>query len=404
MRTYFVHHVDNSLKHLSLCTGYGGIDLGFKRVFPNVRTITYVEIEAFAVVNLVEKIEKGWLDPAPIWSNLKTFPWAEFRGKVDILSGGFPCQPFSTAGRKQGVDDERHLFPYITEGIRALGRPPIVFFENVEGIISTKIGDQSVLHHVLIELEKLGYRATAGIFSASEVGGSHQRKRVFILGTTLQKYPELSPCGRAIGHPAKRGVSQFEWEPPRTVGDSDKQGLEGQVPQGESRKESEASPPRSSASRNIQGQIESKVGGNLDGDSDRVDITELYTSCSNRTDELRLLGNGVVPATAEVAFRTLWQELGDSSCRDGKRAERRGDPTKKEHQYRIENQVREPCGKNWATPLSSDHKKRGPNSKQQGLPNEVLNWATPQTRDWKGSSDRSLKGLESDLPTQVEKK
>lgn len=61
------------------------------------------------------------------------------------------------------------------------------------------------------------------------------------------------------------------------------------------------------------------------------------------------------------------------------------------------------CGKNWATPLSSDHKKRGPSSKQQGLPNEVLNWATPQTRDWKGSSGRSLKGLESDLPTQIEK-
>ena len=180
----------SELTHISLCSGYGGIDLGFKRAGLPIRTITYVEIETFVCQNLVAKMEKGWIDVAPIWTNLKTFNWGLFHGKVDILSGGFPCQPFSQAGRRDGSEDPRHLWPYIVEGIKQLGRPPVVFFENVEGIISSKLKGNdwsdpegtSVLHHVLNELERLGYKATAGVFSASEVGAPHQRKRVFILG------------------------------------------------------------------------------------------------------------------------------------------------------------------------------------------------------------------------------
>lgn len=170
-----------TITHLSLCTGYEGIGLGLRRVLPNVREIAYVEIEAFAIANLANKIEKGWLDEAPIYTNLKTFPYEKFCGRVDILSGGFPCQGFSVAGNKKGVDDPRHLFPFIAEGIKQC-KPKGVFLENVEGIISSKTHEgQSVLQYVLGELEEMGYRAEAGIFSASEVGAPHQRKRVFIL-------------------------------------------------------------------------------------------------------------------------------------------------------------------------------------------------------------------------------
>jgi DNA (cytosine-5)-methyltransferase 1 len=189
------------LTHISLCSGYGGIDLGLKRAIRDVRTVAYSEIGDFACANLVSKIEAGWLDNAPIWTDLKTFPWAEFRGKVDIISGGFPCQPFSAAGRKAGDEDERHLWPHIVRGIRELERPPIVFFENVEGILSSNLkGDDwsdpqgtPVLLHVFRELERLGYRTTAGVFSASEVGAPHQRKRIFILGVRA----DLSDAGRS---------------------------------------------------------------------------------------------------------------------------------------------------------------------------------------------------------------
>ena len=176
--------MDNTktITHLSLCSGYEGIGLGLRSVLPNLREIAYVEIEAFAATNLVAKMEEGRLDPAPIFTDLKTFPYGKFRGCVDILSGGFPCQPFSAAGQRKGTEDPRHLFPYIRDGIREC-QPRIVFLENVEGIISSKTADgESVLQYVLRELEGLGYIATAGVFSASEVGAPHQRKRVFILG------------------------------------------------------------------------------------------------------------------------------------------------------------------------------------------------------------------------------
>ena len=128
-----------NLTHISLCAGYGGIDLGLTRAIGAVRTVCFVEIEAFVIENLVAKIEAGLLDTSPIFTDLKAFPWELYNGKVDILSGGFPCQPFSAAGRRKGSEDPRHLWPYITDGIKRLGRPPIVFFENVEGIISSKL-------------------------------------------------------------------------------------------------------------------------------------------------------------------------------------------------------------------------------------------------------------------------
>jgi DNA (cytosine-5)-methyltransferase 1 len=171
-----------TITHLSLCSGYEGIGLGLRRVLPNLREIAYVEIEAFAIANLVAKMEAQHLDPAPIYTDLKTFPYEQFRGKVSILSGGFPCQPFSAAGQRKATDDPRHLFPFIADGIQKC-QPRIVFLENVQGILSCKTGDgEPVLQYVLRELEQMGYRATAGIFSAEEVGAPHQRKRVFILG------------------------------------------------------------------------------------------------------------------------------------------------------------------------------------------------------------------------------
>jgi DNA (cytosine-5)-methyltransferase 1 len=222
-----VNHVDNSkaLTHLSLCTGYGGLDLGLARAFGDVRPVAYVEIEAFAVANLVAKMEAGELAPAPVWTNLKTLDWGLFRGKVDVISGGFPCQPFSSAGSRRGDDDPRHLWPYIARGIRTI-KPAFVFLENVGGIISSRLkGDgwsdragTPLVLHVLRELERMGYRAEAGLFSALEVGAPHQRKRVFFLATRrdIKSPPPLRP--EFIQRwPAGRGRAQFDWEPPRAT-------------------------------------------------------------------------------------------------------------------------------------------------------------------------------------------
>tara|TARA_B110001450_G_scaffold193633_1_gene181906 strand:+ start:620 stop:1969 length:1350 start_codon:yes stop_codon:yes gene_type:complete len=170
------------ITHLSLCSGYEGIGIGLRAIFPTLRDIAYVEREGFPIANLVAKMETGEMDQAPIFTDVKTFPYRKFRGCVDILSGGFPCQPFSAAGKRQATEDPRHLFPYIADGIKEC-QPRIVFLENVQGILSCKTADgEPVLQYVLRKLEGLGYKATAGIFSAEEVGAPHQRKRVYILG------------------------------------------------------------------------------------------------------------------------------------------------------------------------------------------------------------------------------
>jgi len=162
---------------IAFCAGYGGIERGLDLAGVEHRVIAYVEIEAFAIANLVNKMETGQLRPAPIYTDLKTFPAKLFRGRVDIITGGYPCQPFSAAGNRLGADDPRHLWPHIRRHIKSI-RPVRCFFENVEGHISLGLSS------VISDLEEDGYRTTWGIFSAREVGAPHQRKRVYILANS----------------------------------------------------------------------------------------------------------------------------------------------------------------------------------------------------------------------------
>jgi len=243
--------------HIGLCSGYGGIDLGLRRAIPDLRTVAYAEIEAFAVENLLARMEGGQLDPAPIWPDLKSFPWAEFRDRVDILSGGYPCQPFSAAGKRLGTDDPRHLWPYIADGIRIL-RPKFCFFENVEGHIT--LG----LREVVGELESMGYKVSWGIFSASEVGAPHQRKRVFIMAyDKSERVQRLWPAWQQESSTHEqsqllvRCCSRAHWS---------------------------------------------------DGTAQPI-LLRMDDGGNDWVDRLRLLGNGVVPATATLAFRTLLQEI-----------------------------------------------------------------------------------------------
>ncbi len=159
---------------ISFCSGYAGIERGLDLAGINHRVIAYCEIESYAIANLVSKMESGQLDPAPIYTDLKTFPSELFRDAVDIITGGYPCQPFSAAGKRLGEKDPRHLWPYIREHIYTI-QPARVFLENVEGHISMGLSS------VISDLEEDGYGATWGIFSAREVGAPHQRKRVYIM-------------------------------------------------------------------------------------------------------------------------------------------------------------------------------------------------------------------------------
>jgi site-specific DNA-cytosine methylase len=195
---------EKSFTVISFCSGYGGIERGLDLAGVKHRVIAYVEIEAFAIANLVSKMESGQLVPAPIYTDLKTFPAHIFRGCVDIITGGYPCQPFSAAGKRLGTEDPRHLWPYILDHIKAI-RPVRCFFENVEGHIS--LG----LREVIGDLEGAGYQATWGIFSAAEVGAPHQRKRVYILGSNRDWDTNC------IDDSQKQGISQGQDSQPSGV-------------------------------------------------------------------------------------------------------------------------------------------------------------------------------------------
>lgn len=160
---------------LSLCSGGAGLELGLKLVFGDAyRTQCYVEHEAYAAAVLAARIKDKALDDAPIWDDIKTFDPEPWRGKISLISGGWPCQPFSSAGRRKGKDDPRHLWPWIAS-ILGTVRPALAFFENVPGHLH--LGFREV-HE---ELQALGYTVAAGLFSAAECGASHKRERLFIL-------------------------------------------------------------------------------------------------------------------------------------------------------------------------------------------------------------------------------
>ena len=245
------------LSVLSLCSGYGGLERGLDLAGVNHKVATYVEIEAYVIANLISKMESRRLVAAPVFTDVKSFPSRLFRGKVDIITGGYPCQPFSVAGRGAGESDPRHLWPYILEHVKAI-RPFRVFFENVTGHINNG------LETVINDLGAAGYRATWGIFSAAEVGARHQRERVFIMADSESE--RVQGLWRSRQQESHSHVQQV-------------------LPVCESERPFQA-----------DWKTEPRVDRVVDG-------------CPNRVDRIRMLGNGVVPQTACRAWQVLSKRL-----------------------------------------------------------------------------------------------
>jgi len=123
-------------------------------------------------------MEDKTLDEAPIWSDVTTFDGSRWNGIVDTVSFGFPCQSISVAGKRKGIKEGTRsgLFFEACRIIRQV-RPRYLFIENVPGLLSNKF-----MSVVLGELSEMGFDAEWGVFSARDVGSTHLRKRVFILG------------------------------------------------------------------------------------------------------------------------------------------------------------------------------------------------------------------------------
>jgi DNA (cytosine-5)-methyltransferase 1 len=175
------------MRHGSLFSGIGGFDLaaqwmGWENVF-------HCEMNPFGQQVLAHHFPNSKLH-----EDVTTFPASDYAGRIDILTGGFPCQPYSTAGKRMGKEDERHLWPAMLDVIRVI-QPTWVVGENVRGLVSWNGG--LVFEEVCADLEVEGYSVQPYLLPAGGVGAPHRRDRVwFVAYAGMQRGKQKAQRGR----------------------------------------------------------------------------------------------------------------------------------------------------------------------------------------------------------------
>ena len=177
------------MNYLSLFSGVGGGDIGMELLL-GMECKGYVEYEKFPQDVLRQRQEDGLLSIAPIFSDIKEFNReyaSAYKGMVDLITAGFPCQPFSVAGKQQGQDDSRNMWPDTIETIRIV-KPRYAFLENVPGLLSSKSSLDEITGRpisycatIFRDLAEAGYDARWTVLSAADVGAKHKRARLWIL-------------------------------------------------------------------------------------------------------------------------------------------------------------------------------------------------------------------------------
>lgn len=310
------------MRGLALCAGVGAMELGLSLALGRTyRTVCYVEREAYAAGVLVARMEDKALDQAPIWDDLTTFDGRPWRGVVDLVSSGLPCQPYSVAGKQLGHDDERALWPHFVRIVREC-EPTFVFLENVPAF-------RKHFEPVWGELRAMGFEwAPPLLQTASESGAPHIRERFFALAAHPERVPLRIEQGR-IGRSDRTGQAG-----PGDAGlvdpDSRESGLEGW---GVSRRErADERPARSVGDANADfdragcavewcGWVFDVERQTLRHDTDRCGgrcrIAGTYWDSESPSirvdaraagflDELRSIGNVGAPP---VAYARAWREL-----------------------------------------------------------------------------------------------
>jgi DNA (cytosine-5)-methyltransferase 1 len=198
------------MNELALFAGAGGGILGGHLL--GWRTICAVENEPYAIAVLIQRQNDGILPPFPIWDDVRTFDGEPWRGRVDVVSGGFPCQDISDCGRREGIDGGKSGLWQEMARIICQVQPHHVVVENSAAITTRGLG------RVLGDLAEMGYDARWGVFSAADVGAQHKRDRMWIVADSLLlrqwgfgQYPQMGF--------ARREANQTEPEPPRVVDD-----------------------------------------------------------------------------------------------------------------------------------------------------------------------------------------
>ena len=327
------------MNHLSLFTGAGGGDLAHQHLL-NFKTIGYVENNLYCTKILRARIDDGFLDEAPIFGDIRQFIKSgavkKYQGFVEVVTAGFPCQPFSVAGKKKGKDDERNLWPETLAVIRAV-RPRYALLENVPGLLNS-----GYFPEILGSLAESGFDVRWDCISAAAVGAPHRRDRLWILAKS--QHPDTYSVGshraekhqhgsaestdEQVGEPGSvrevladsdsddrgpRSSTVAQGRGPRVehrgsgkgqsigrsgedVADSESEGLQGRnVSSTLSNQEPGPSNPRTESGdgRNKPWPTEPNLG--------RV----VPNGLAHRVDRLKAIGNGQVPRVVATAWRIL---------------------------------------------------------------------------------------------------
>ena len=277
----------------SLCTGYGGLDMAVEAFF-NAEMVWCAENDKYASKLIEQRFNK------PNLGDIKQIDWANVE-PIDILTAGYPCQPFSNAGQRKGADDERHIWPHIIKAISIL-RPKFIILENVRGHLSLGFKE------VLSDLAQNGYDAKWRVVRASDIGAPHQRARLFIIaysdGEGLQgsRWQERG-FGSEFATDTNSDACEKSRRTDREISATDR-GLQSRQDIGQARSEHRFS--RSMERETIpnaldQGKLNAKFVEYMMGLPGGW-VTDLDLS---RSQQLKMLGNGVVPQQAYYALELL---------------------------------------------------------------------------------------------------
>jgi len=277
--------INEQLRELALFAGAGGGIIGGQLL--GWHTVCAVEINPYAASVLVSRQNDGFLAPFPIWDDVSTFDGKPWHGLVDVVSGGFPCQDISSAGKGAGITGERSGL--WKEFARIIGevRPRYAFIENSPMLVSRG------LDVVLSDLAALGYDAEWGVLSAADVGAKHLRERIWIVARRLELFSHTEHNGNGRRQQQPQSVKKTN---DTHTNSNAIQGLEHKPQQGQFRRPSGLHDRAGGLRKKDYWKIEPQLGRVADGVAGRVD-------------RLKAIGNGQVPLCAATAFRLLEDRL-----------------------------------------------------------------------------------------------
>lgn len=299
---------DGGLRELALFAGAGGGILGGHLL--GWQTVCAVEYDPYAASILVARQNDGLLPPFPIWDDVRTFDGRAWRGRVDVVSGGFPCQDISAAGKGAGIEGERSRLWLEMARVISEVRPRFAFVENSPMLTSRGLGV------VLGDLAAMGFDARWGVLGAADVGAPHKRERIWIVATLrdadvdsesiVTVYDETSGLRGDTDNTngeQLRGLSGRIGRPRRTTEQTE--------PADDGGAQSMANPCRDGLERQFGSWPASRANHRPGMWSDpgwwesEPNVGRVADGVAARMDRLKAIGNGQVPLCAAEAWRIL---------------------------------------------------------------------------------------------------